>query len=151
MNQFWCSVLSCSDLDNQKQSRISKLLHVLQWMHCGDFRCKLPVSYNVTCLPVSYIYSSNLSNIKNLGRNFHTCFLPKLSTEIPWQIVWSFEGIKKKNKTKPTFYCCIINSQINSLCFDKYLWLVPHWKVPMRWTFYLAQTVFCSFEQLQCW
>lgn len=57
MNQFWCSVLSCSDLDNQKQSRITNLLQVLRWMltlEIFDANCQSVIML-LACLLVTSI------------------------------------------------------------------------------------------------
>lgn len=64
MKLFWCSFFSCSELDNQKQSRIGNLLQVLQWM----LACTVDI-LDAKCL-ASYLYLFCLSNMKNLGRNF---------------------------------------------------------------------------------
>lgn len=151
MKLFWCSFFSCSELDNQKQSRIGNLLQVLQWM----LACTVEI-LDAKCL-ASYLYLFCLSNMKNLGRNFpclvsahsrvSSFICSKFHLIYHGRLPGPLEGNKKKTNTKKT------QKQqqqkiINSLHFEK--WLVPDWKIPMRWSFYLAQTEYLSILLSTC-
>lgn len=146
MKLFWCSFFSCSELDNQKQSRIGNLLQVLQWM----LACTVEI-LDAKCL-ASYLYLFCLSNMKNLGRNFpclvsahsrvSSFICSKFHLIYHGRLPGPLEGNKKKKQTPKKPKSSNNKKIINSLHFEK--WLVPDWKIPMRWSFYLAQST-CQF------